>query len=240
MCKVLYCIIVLRPVVDRQKIAGNKSSGSGKVKRPAWDLKGRLEEMELLFERANKRISDLEEEKHILQSDVEMKNKVVAQSSGEIERLRSDIETSKKELDALRNSLQCKERQFRDEVQKLKAELEDEKFVKGSLERKLKSLEDELTSKQSEISGLKQSIEELDSSRAGMESNLAGVKGELEAAMKHISCLKAECDEKTAKINEGLEEQEKLNMKLRWEESERRKLHNAVQELKGNIRVFCR
>ena len=73
-----------------------------------------------------------------------------------------------------------------------------------------------------------------------MESNLAGFKGELETAMKQISCLKAECDEKTVKINEGLEEQEKLNMKLRWEESERRKLHNAVQELKGNIRVFCR
>ena len=84
MCKVRYCIIVLRPVVDRQKIAGNKSSGSGKVKRPAWDLKGRLEDMALLFEKTNKRISDLEDEKHILQSDVEVKKKVVAQSSGEM------------------------------------------------------------------------------------------------------------------------------------------------------------
>ena len=31
-----------------------------------------------------------------------------------------------------------------------------------------------------------------------------------------------------------------MQAKLRWEESERRKLHNLVQELKGNIRVFCR
>merc|ERR1712142_433164 len=78
------------------------------------------------------------------------------------------------------------------------------------------------------------------SSRAGMEANLAEAKLELEAMVKQTSCLKAECEEKTVKIKEGLEEQEKLNMKLRWEESERRKLHNAVQELKGNIRVFCR
>ena len=28
--------------------------------------------------------------------------------------------------------------------------------------------------------------------------------------------------------------------KIRWEETERRRLHNIIQELKGNIRVFCR
>ena len=33
---------------------------------------------------------------------------------------------------------------------------------------------------------------------------------------------------------------ENLEGKLRDEETIRRKLHNAVQELKGNIRVYCR
>ena len=181
------CVIVLRSVIDQQKIAGNKSGGSGKAKRPAWDMKGRLADMESLFEKSNKRIMDLESENHALQSDVDMKLEVVA-----------------------------------------------------GLERKLKSLEDELASKQTEISGMKQSVAELVSSSAGMEANLAGVKLELETVMKQNSCLKAECEEKMVIINEGLEEREKLNMKLIWEESERRKLHNTVQELKGNIRVFCR
>ena len=31
-----------------------------------------------------------------------------------------------------------------------------------------------------------------------------------------------------------------LLLLLRWEETERRRLHNIIQELKGNIRVFCR
>ena len=196
--------------------------------------------MELLFEETNKRIMDLEDEKQTLQSDVEMKKEVVAQSSGEIKKLRCDIEISEKELDVLRNSLQCKEKQFKEEVKMLSAELENEKFVKSGLERKLKSLEDELTCKQTEISGLKQSVADLTSSRAGMEANLTGAKLELEAVLKQNYCLKAVCEEKVVKIKEGLEEQEKLNRKLRWEESERRKLHNTVQELKGNIRVFCR
>ena len=90
------------------------------------------------------------------------------------------------------------------------------------------------------ISGLKQSVADLTSSRAGMEANLTRAKLELEAVLKQNYCLKAVCEEKVVKIKEGLEEQEKLKRKLRWEESERRKLHNTVQELKGNIRVFCR
>merc|ERR1712218_668159 len=38
----------------------------------------------------------------------------------------------------------------------------------------------------------------------------------------------------------GIQAQEEMMEKMRWGETERRRLHNMVQELKGNIRVFCR
>lgn len=41
-------------------------------------------------------------------------------------------------------------------------------------------------------------------------------------------------------LREAITEAKTLKEKLRAEESVRRKLHNQVQELKGNIRVFCR
>jgi len=41
-------------------------------------------------------------------------------------------------------------------------------------------------------------------------------------------------------MREAIEEALQLQEKLRREETLRRKLHNQVQELKGNIRVFCR
>ena len=52
--------------------------------------------------------------------------------------------------------------------------------------------------------------------------------------------LKTESERKSQEIKTSLAAQEEMQAKLRWEESERRKLHNLVQELKGNIRVFCR
>ena len=38
-----------------------------------------------------------------------------------------------------------------------------------------------------------------------------------------------------------IQAQEQMMEKMeRWGETERRRLHNIIQELKGNIRVFCR
>jgi len=240
---------VSRPGLSREKSTMQKSSaGPGKPaggptkggKRPAWDLKGRLEDMEKMFDMTNNRIQDLETEKQTLQTDVEVKKEVVVQSSEEIRTLRVNIEKSEHELDNLRKSLKEKEEQFSAETLQLKRQLEEEQYTKSSLERRLKGLEDELTSKQTEVAGLKNSVAELSSSRAGVEASLVGTKTELEAARQQILVLRAESDRKAEEIKTSLAAQEDMQAKLRWEESERRKLHNLVQELKGNIRVFCR
>eukprot|EP00092_Neocalanus_flemingeri_P039561 GFUD01043077.1.p1 GENE.GFUD01043077.1~~GFUD01043077.1.p1 ORF type:complete len:706 (+),score=195.97 GFUD01043077.1:233-2350(+) len=237
-----------RPGLAREKSSLVRSpAGAGKPagkaaggKRPAWDLKGRLEDMERMFDKTNRRVEDLETEKQTLQTDVEVKKEVVVQSSEEIRTLRSNIERSEQELENLRRSLREKEEQFNEETVRLKRQLEDEQYTKSSLERRLKSLEDELSSKQTEVAGLKNSVAELSSSRAGVEASLSGAKTELEEARTQILALKTESERKSEEIKTSLAAQEEMQAKLRWEESERRKLHNLVQELKGNIRVFCR
>ena len=55
---------VQRASLTRAKSTLQKSSaGEKNGKRPAWDLKGRLEDMEQMFEKTNQRILDLETEK---------------------------------------------------------------------------------------------------------------------------------------------------------------------------------
>jgi kinesin family member C1 len=41
-------------------------------------------------------------------------------------------------------------------------------------------------------------------------------------------------------LSEAITSRDEMQEKLRAEETIRRKLHNQIQELKGNIRVFCR
>ena len=196
--------------------------------------------MEKKFEESCKRLEALEAEKQELQDDVEVKHEVVVKSSEEIKALQTKIEDSDNLLTSLKKSLAEKEEQFASETLKLKRALEEEEFNKASLQRKLTALEDELTAKQTEVMGLKTSVAELSSSRAAVEASLAGAKHELEAFRAQVAALTSECSDKAKSIEECVAREEKQAEKLRWEETERRRLHNIIQELKGNIRVFCR
>ena len=218
------------------------SSGSttGKKKIAPWDTKGRLEEMEKLVNMTNERVNKLESEKAHVEADLDVKKEVVQQSSEQIKAMRNKMEESERDLEVLRKSLKEKEDNFTEENTKLRRKLDDEEYAKNSLERKLKGLENELDSKLTEISGLKTSVAELSSSRAGIEASLAGAKTELEAARLQIADLLKEVKAKAEEIKAGLEVQEEMKGKMIWGETERRRLHNMVQELKGNIRVFCR
>ena len=228
----------LKPSLN--KTSASTTSNPGKRKIPAWDMKGRLEEMEKLMSQTNERMNKMENEKASVEADLDVKREVVEQSSEQIKAMRNKMEESERELEAMRKSLKDKEDFFSEETVKLRRKLEDEEYAKSSLERKIKGLEDELNSKMTEIAGLKTSVAELSSSRAGIEAALAGTKTELEAARQQIAELLRECAAKAADIKAGLDLQEEMKGKMIWGESERRRLHNIVQELKGNIRVFCR
>ena len=80
---------------------------------------------------------------------------------------------------------------------------------------------------------MKISVAELTSSSAGTEARLKTSEASLEHAQKRIT----ELESLTAMQGSNIETYQE---KQRSYETERRKLHNTILELKGNIRVFCR
>ena len=60
-------------------------------KRPAWDLKGRLEDMEKKFGETMKRVGDLENEKKSLETDNEVKLEVVTQTTAQATQLQKSL-----------------------------------------------------------------------------------------------------------------------------------------------------
>ena len=93
--------------------------------------------------------------------------------------------------------------------------------------------EDELSSKIAEIAGLKTTVAELTSSSAGIEARLKTSENSLKDAKEKINELETLTASQSDKIIVYQEKQTAY-------ETERRKLHNTILELKGNIRVFCR
>ena len=209
-------------------------------KRPQWDLKGKVEDMERKFEVNNRRLEMLEAEKSELESDAEIKREVVVRSSEEIRNLQTKVEGRNQLLDTLRTDMETKDKDHQRETVRLKKSIEEEALNIGRIQRKISTLEDELSVKQTEVLGLKASVAEMTSSRASVEASLTTFQNEAENTLAKVEALVKLCESQDIAMEETRRVKEKQLSKLCWEETERRRLHNVIQELKGNIRVFCR
>ncbi|CAC5368682.1 KIFC1 [Mytilus coruscus] len=218
--------------------AGN--GGGGGKKRPAWDLKGRLEDMEAKLEKQtnnreglmnqmetqNQRIQSLESMNHQLSGTVSIKENIVSQASEEITDLKRKLR---------------QEEDKRDEVQRgLQREISDMTFLKETLSRQNESLQSDLNARRVEVDGLKASVAQLTSAQAGMGAELENTKLQLQQAVTSNKTKDAEIERLRNLLENRDREIEEQNCQIRSHETERRKLHNQIQELKGNIRVFCR
>lgn len=118
----------------------------------------------------------------------------------------------------------------------LKFLIEETKEIVESINEvnsKIKVNEELQISKQNELNELKQSNKsKLDNSRDILEK-IALLKESILSKTDEISRLELDIDDKNKEII-------KNNQELYQEEEIRRKYHNKLQELKGNIRVFCR
>lgn len=78
-------------------------------------------------------------------------------------------------------------------------------------------------------------------------SNVSGLEGSVRSLRAHIEFLESDNKSQSrafadldSRLQNAIKAAEEAKDKLRTEETLRRKLHNQVQELKGNIRVYCR
>ncbi|RXG67084.1 Carboxy-terminal kinesin 2, partial [Armadillidium vulgare] len=184
-----------------------KEPVKGKSKRPPWDLKGRLQDMEDNFKNTCSKMSEyearmaqLEAEKSTLSQNLEQTETFSASAQGEIDELR----------------------------RKLKLEVE-----KLTLEKKAKLLETELSLKTEEVNSLKATTAQLLGLKSCLEAEVSSLKSTLEIKTRRIQDLEEEVENQVS-LNKQLTD------KIIEGETSRRKLHNLVLELKGNIRVFCR
>lgn len=105
------------------------------------------------------------------------------------------------------------------ELEKIQGAFDSEKLLQKNLQENLTASTTENVTLKSELRGLRARIDFLESDSSAQAQSFTDLEQRMQDAI--------------AASKEAME-------KLRKEETLRRKLHNQVQELKGNIRVFCR
>ncbi|XP_063041508.1 kinesin-like protein KIFC1 isoform X2 [Engraulis encrasicolus] len=181
-----------------------KVSTGGGSKRAAWDLKGKVSDMEMKVQNYQSRLKGVSQENEDLKSFTS-RAKV---DLGRLERRNAELELELKVLPGL------------------KEELEQVTQRADTVERDFKSTSDKLRS---------------------VESLKDALTTELHTTQSHLSVCKSSLEhtqdvlQKTQEeLRQAKEQIVKMEEELYSGEMERRKLHNTIQELKGNIRVFCR
>ncbi|XP_071956194.1 carboxy-terminal kinesin 2-like isoform X2 [Antedon mediterranea] len=221
-------------------VAVTKKSVTAPKKRPAWDLKGRLSDMEKLMEMRemtnhslqrnlnenNQQTERLDMKNVCLQKSVAQKDQILSENCQTISQLQRNIRDFEYEVATMKRRHQC--------------ETEDLEARNSSLELKKKSLEGEIEVLHKECIGLKCNIAQMKSDQVGMEAEVASIKGLLEKSQQTCTHQEEIIASLHAKIATHLDTIKVNESNLQEAESVRRKLHNTVQELKGNIRVFCR
>ncbi|KAI9091492.1 P-loop containing nucleoside triphosphate hydrolase protein [Phlyctochytrium arcticum] len=121
-----------------------------------------------------------------------------------------------------------------------KRELDDVNQELDKLKRNYNNLEEELTSAKEENSRLRSTISSQSTLTITLEADCRANKLRLEQTEETVRIRDARVAELETALADAQALAQTLESKVREEETMRRKLHNTIQELKGNIRVFCR
>ncbi|XP_046558589.1 carboxy-terminal kinesin 2-like isoform X2 [Haliotis rubra] len=217
-----------------------KAAAAGGKKRAAWDLKGRLHDMEQVLQHRDQISSSLQTQLESYNNRIntlESQNMQLSGTVAEKEQLSSEVY---KENQEVIRKLRATQDEMDDMKRKFQREIEDLNYSKSSLQRQKENLEGEVSAYQKEVSGLKSSIAEVSSAQAKIGAELEATK----LGLSQSEARGREKDTENSRLNSVIAELERVveeqNRQKREHETERRKLHNLVQELKGNIRVFCR
>ncbi|KAF9900006.1 kinesin-like nuclear fusion protein [Linnemannia zychae] len=229
-----------------------------KKKRPAWDTKGRLEDMELLTAELNELLQTSNSNMVDLTSKLESSESKIAQLEsfrlnleGKVAVKENENRTILQKMQSVEKDLQTTARDHEEEMHRLEMahsrHMDELKVTQARLKQETEALQMKLQSKNSQLEIQMQENTGLRSTISTQSANCSALEGDNRALKMKVECTENTLKQRNATI-ENLEQKlieskrlvKDLEQRIRQEETIRRRLHNTIQELRGNIRVFCR
>ncbi|KAL8890458.1 MAG: hypothetical protein Q9192_005870 [Flavoplaca navasiana] len=169
-----------------------------------------------IFQLERKQTTEREDLKRRLEVELEEERK---RNRQEIETMTNAKTKSQEEIEAELDRQRKQQESTDEELRKSRADLACERNLNSDLRIKVSEAASNAISLESSIRSLRAHVEFLESDNKSQSHAFSDLDNRLQNAIRAA---------------------EEAKEKLRMEETLRRKLHNQVQELKGNIRVFCR
>lgn len=124
--------------------------------------------------------------------------------------------------------------------QKAQLELDRQREITRAAEESLQEIREDLKRERSVNSDLRNKVVESSSTSTSLEGTIRSLRAHIEFLESDNKSQSNAFVDLETRLQNALKSAAEANEKLIKEETLRRKLHNQVQELKGNIRVFCR
>ncbi|XP_077645047.1 kinesin-like protein KIFC1 [Lonchura striata] len=199
------------PAAPQAGSATSTAGAKGPSKRPPWDLRGQIRDLQEALEQGRERLQLLEREKQEQSQHLEQLQRELGQRKSQESSLCSRVSSLEEELSQVREKLeqsQKKAKSLEAEEERLKAQEEQRRQERDEARDRAQALLQQLENAQAQLQELQAQLQELQALRELEESQ----RILLAQREQHIHLL----------------------------EMERRRLHNDILELRGNIRVFCR
>lgn len=126
------------------------------------------------------------------------------------------------------------------DTQRSQIELDQKAREFTALEGDLQAVREQLERERTNNQNLRQNLDTASNNSVTLESSIRALKARIEFLESGREEQSQSFERLNQQMVDALAETNETKDKLRKEETLRRKLHNQVQELKGNIRVFCR
>ena len=231
----------------RQRLRNDVESATTSLRQ---DLEKTREEKEEEI-RSLKRIAQEEEERAMKRHRDEAETaERKSQVEREIDEVRHRSELSELdrrkgiEIQQLQDGHQKALRTLEEEVQshtrKAESSLEERDKDFAELQQQTQVLRDVVQKKCTAISTLEQRLEESAAARSTLDLAMRSLKARIDHLESDGATQSHNFAEMQRRLQDAQDAEAAARERLLKEETIRRKLHNQIQELKGNIRVFCR
>eukprot|EP00741_Cyanophora_paradoxa_P024616 tig00000269_g23767.t1 len=221
-------VAVKKPAVPKFGAAAKPAAAparpaSAPAKKPAragWDTKGQLDDLRSEFDELRRVVQQMGTEKAVLTATVQQKEAALEETERQHaatveERIAAGLSELRRrlaEVEAERETLSVARARLTGELTAARAHA-------AALDAKIAERDVEIGTLQGRLAEAGARLAEREAERDGARAEGARLASELEAARRRV---------------------EELEQQARSDEELRKRLHNAIQELKGNIRVYCR